>query len=114
MASESGDRNAAESVSDVAPRQAWEDAYSILCSNTFLKDGSIVMPLKWASIVIVGAFRIISPSSSMSSFLASLLSSSGISNDHSFLSNIRRAGGVLRSTVVILVFWSGLMAIDLT
>jgi hypothetical protein len=46
--------------------------------------------------------------------LASLLSTSGISNDHSFLSDEKQAGGILKLTVAILVFWSGPMAIDLT
>jgi hypothetical protein len=46
MTSETRDRDAAESVSDMATRQVWEKTYSILCSETFLKDRSIVMPLK--------------------------------------------------------------------
>src|ERR1700733_5540996 len=115
MTSETRDRDTAEWVSDMATRQVWEKTYSILCSETFLKDRSIVMPLKWVSIEIVGdALGMKSSSSSLSSFSASLLSSSGISNNHSFLSDEKRAGGILKLTVAILVFWSGLIAIDLT
>src|SRR5271163_826043 len=110
MTSESRDRDAAESVSYVMTRQVWEETYSIVCSETFLKDRSIVIPLKWVSIVIVGVLGIMS-SSSLSSFLASMLSTSGISNDHSFMSDEKQAGLVLKLTVAILVFWSGLIAI---
>jgi hypothetical protein len=46
MTSEPGDRDAAESVSYVVTRDLWEETYSILCSETFLKDRSIVIPLK--------------------------------------------------------------------
>jgi hypothetical protein len=113
MTSESRNRDTAESVRDVATRQVWEETYSILCSETFLKDRSIVIPLKCVSIVIVGPFGMIS-SSSLPSFSASLLSTSGISNDHSFLFDAKQVGGVLKSTVAILVFWLGPMANDLT
>jgi len=108
MTSESRDRDAAESVSYVMTRQVWEETYSILCSETFLKDRSIVIPLKWVSIVIVGALGMISSSSS------SPMSTSGISNENSLLFSEKQAGGFFKLTVAILVFRSGLMAIDLT